>query len=110
MRNDDLAREQRRLLLTYGAVIGRTLSLREVFNWSATNAAWLAAALVDIELLPKISRVAVGVHVVAQRGATHLDGHLQDRSNGARQTSRFFVFQAACLPLRPDARAKQRFA
>ncbi len=74
------------------------------------NAARLAAALVDVELLAEVARIALCVHVVAQRRAAHLDGHLQNGLHRPREACHFLRLQAARLPLGPDARAKQRLA
>src|SRR5580700_194215 len=71
--------------LAVRAVIGGALTLGDLAYEVSAHAARLSIALVDIELLAKISRIAIGADVVAQRRAAGADRGLQRRPYRAHQ-------------------------
>src|SRR5678810_1269612 len=99
-----------RLLLAVGAPVSRSLTLRELFDGFAADTAGLAVALVDVELLAEVARVAIGTDVIAQRRAADLHRHGQCGFDGARELRAFRARQRPGLAARTNARAEQRFA
>src|SRR5687768_15791032 len=85
------------LFLAGRTVVGGPLSLRQLLDRLAANAARLAAALVHVELLAEVSGVAVRADVVPQRRAAHANRHLQDGAYRTREARHFFTLQRACL-------------
>src|SRR5665213_3667287 len=70
------------LPLAGGTVIRRALSLGEAADHGTAVATGFAGALVHIKLLAEVARVAIRIHVIAQRRAAHTDGLLQDFADG----------------------------
>src|SRR3982751_5855032 len=92
------------------APVGGALSLRELPHRFPADAARLAGALVDIELLAEVTGISVSADVVAQRGAANLHGHVERRPDGARQAIALLALQRARQAAWTDLRAEQGFA
>src|SRR5688572_12289471 len=94
--------------LAVRAPVSGALSLGEVPDEMAADSARLSVAFVDVELLTEIAGVAVGAHVVAQRGAADLHGHREGRLHRARESRAFDASQRPRLPSGAHAGAKER--
>src|SRR5690349_5382392 len=101
---------RRASLLAVGAPVGGTAVLRELFDGPATDATRLSLALVDVELLTKIARVAVGADIVTQCRAAHLHGHGERGLDRPRELRALGAAECPRLASRLHACAKQRFA
>src|SRR5580698_5184707 len=90
------------LLLAGRTIIARTLSLIQMPYFCTADPAGFCVALVDEELLAKITCVAVGADIVAQRRAADADRRTQHGAHGAYQAGGFRTCEAFCLSLRTD--------
>src|SRR5690348_13202055 len=97
-------------LLTTRAVVGRTLSLRQLTHGCATFAAGLLGALVDVKFLPEIPWQPICAHIVTQRSTANTNRHTQHRAHRPRQSRHLGSGKTTRLAARPDFGAKQRFA
>src|SRR5262245_18443012 len=79
-------------------------------NGRATLTAWLARALVHVQLLAKIAGHAFRIYVVAKRRTAALDRRAQHRLDCAHERRKFFLLQPASDAPRADAGAKKRLA
>src|SRR5450759_636123 len=95
------------LLLAGRAIITRTLPLIEVTHGRGADPARVPSALIDKELLTKISGSAIGAHVIAQSCAADADCSTQDRAHRAHQSRGLNARQFARLPRWADPGTKQ---
>src|ERR1700680_2052454 len=92
------------------AEIGRSLSLPDAPYHGTADTAGPASAFINIKSLAKISGIAVGADVVAQRGAAGANGRIQRRAHRASQASAIGTRQATRSAPGTDAGAEQGFA
>src|SRR5262249_26326146 len=97
-------------LLAIRTPISGAPALGKLLEVALADTAALAGALIDEQLLRKVSRVAVDVDVIAQRRSARFDRAFQHCFDGTRELVGFCPGNSSGRPARRNSRAKQGLA